>query len=297
MGKPLAVCLIWTVFLVENEGTVDNEIVELHITGLAGNLDRLFDDAIKLTVLDGDISYVLYLVATNDEHTIVALLAGYVFHIHLRYAWFKTAIANLLWLVIEVDLYDSFLTLPHSDVAHVDVLDDTTAAVVGLDAQDAVEVRRVHFAIFGIYILASARDFTSDNHTAMSIFHLTVADDDVFGRLVPETTIIVASALDGNTVITGMEDTVLDEHILASLWVASVTIRSFIPDGHTIYGDVLGEQRMDNPERRVEHLDTLDEDALRTYEVDELWAQPLSLTKFSFVERHTVFSLFQQFGT
>ena len=94
-----------------------------------------------------------------------------------------------------------------------------------------------------------------------------------------------------------MEDTVLDEHILASLWVASVTIRTFIPDGHTIYGDVLGEQRMDNPERRVEHLDTLDEDALRTYEVDELWAQPLSLTKFSFVERHTVFSLFQQFGT
>ena len=56
MGKPLAVCLVWTVFLVENEGTVDDEIVELHITGLAGNLDRLFDDAIKLTVLDGDIN-------------------------------------------------------------------------------------------------------------------------------------------------------------------------------------------------------------------------------------------------
>lgn len=297
MGKPLAVCLIWTVFLVDNEGTVDDEIVELHITGLAGNLDRLFDDTIKLTVLDGDISYVLYLVATNDEHAIVALLAGNVFHIHLRYAWFKTAIADLLWLVIEVDLYDSFLALTHSNVAHVDVLDDTTAAVVGLDAQDAVEVRRVHFAIFCIYILASARDFTSDNHTAMSIFHLTVADDDVFGRLVPEATIIVASALDGDTVIAGMEDTVLDKHILASLWVASVTIRTFIPDGHTIYGDVLGEQWMDNPERRVEHLDTLDEDALRTHEVDELWAQTLSLTKFSFVERHAVFSLFQQFGT
>ena len=43
----------------------------------------------------------------------------------------------------------------------------------------------------------------------MSIFHLAVADDDVSGWLVPKSAIVVAATLDGDTVVTGMEEAVL----------------------------------------------------------------------------------------
>ena len=80
----------------------------------------------------------------------------------------------------------------------------------------------------------------------------TVADDDVLGRLIPETTVIVATALDGDAVITSMENTILDENILTCLWVAAIAVRTFVPDVNTIYGNVLAEERVDNPERRVD---------------------------------------------
>ena len=83
----------------------------------------------------------------------------------------------------------------------------------------------------------------------MTVLHLAMADDDVAGRLVPETTIIVATALDGDAVVTGMEHTVLDEYVLTSLRVATIAVRTFVPDGNAIYSDVLGEERVDNPER------------------------------------------------
>ena len=60
----------------------------------------------------------------------------------------------------------------------------------------------------------------------MSVFHAAVADDDILGWFVPETTVVVSSALDGDAVVAGVEDTVLDEYILACLRVASVSVRS-----------------------------------------------------------------------
>ena len=83
----------------------------------------------------------------------------------------------------------------------------------------------------------------------MSVFHPAVADDDVSGWLVPETTVIVSSALDGDAVVAGVEDTVLDEYILACFRVASVSVRSFVPYGYAVYSDVLAEQRVHHPER------------------------------------------------
>ena len=41
----------------------------------------------------------------------------------------------------------------------------------------------------------------------MSVFHPAVADDDVSGWLVPETTVVVSSALDGDAVVTGASTT------------------------------------------------------------------------------------------
>ena len=103
-----------------------------------------------------DIVYVFYFVSTDDEHTIVALLAGNIFHAHVAHGRFKSAVASLSWLIVEVDLEYGFLTLSYGNLAHVDVLDESAAAVVGFDAEDALQMRRVHLAVFGVYILASA---------------------------------------------------------------------------------------------------------------------------------------------
>ena len=149
-------------------------------------------------------------------------------------------------------------------------------------------------AVLCIYILASSRNLRTDHYTTMTIFHLTVTDDDVFAWSVPKTSVVVASALNSDTVVASVESTVLNKNVLTSLWVATVTVRTFVPDVYTIYGDVLREQWVDNPERRVGELYILDEDSIATIEVYELWTQALSLTKTSFILRYTILSIFQQ---
>ena len=83
----------------------------------------------------------------------------------------------------------------------------------------------------------------------MSVFHAAVADDDVLGWLVPETSVVVSSALNGDAVVAGVEDTVLDEYILACLRVASVSVRSFVPNSYAVYRDVLAEQKGASPRK------------------------------------------------
>ena len=54
----------------------------------------------------------------------------------------------------------------------------------------------------------------------MTVFHVAVADDDVLARtshvftLTALTAVFVTSALDCDTVVAGIKDTVLDKHIL-----------------------------------------------------------------------------------
>ena len=131
----------------------------------------------------------------------------------------------------------------------------------------------------------------------MSILHLAIAYDDVAGGLVPKATVVVTAALDGDAVVAGVENAVLDEHVLTSLRVATVSVRSLVPNGHSVYGDVLREEWVYDPERGVEHFDSLDEDALASHEVDELRTQALSFSELSLVEWHAVFGLLLKFGT
>ena len=180
VGKPLGIVLVWLLACIENKRTVDVEVVELHVAGLACNLDWLLLYTVELTVLDVDVVNILYSVTANDENTIVALLAGNVFYIHIANGWFETTVANFLRLVIEVDFYYSFATLTYLDTAHVDVLNQSATAIIGLDAEDTVQMRRVHLAVFSVDILASAGNLRPDNHTSVTIFHLAVADDDIF---------------------------------------------------------------------------------------------------------------------
>ena len=91
----------------------------------------------------------------------------------------------------------------------------------------------------------------------MTVLHLTVTDDDVLGGLSGKaslstlTTVVVTGALDGDTVVAGIEIAVLNQYTVTRLRVATVTIRTVVVDMHPTYRDVGRQQGMDDPERRA----------------------------------------------
>ena len=68
------------------------------------------------------------------------------------------------------------------DVAHEDVLDGAAALGVGFQAQGAVQVRAVHFAILGKNIAHAAGNFAAHHHAAVAVLHHAAAHDDVFAK-------------------------------------------------------------------------------------------------------------------
>ena len=89
-----------------------------------------------------------------------------------------------------------------------------------------------------IYILTTSRDLRADNDSTVSVLHLTVADDDIFRWHVALTPVAIASALDGDTVVTGIEETVFNEYAVTTFGVAAVAIRSVVNHLYTTYGDI-----------------------------------------------------------
>ena len=79
----------------------------------------------------------------------------------------------------------------------------------------------------------------------MSVLHLAVTDDDVFrrttgkGTLTTLTTVVVATALNGNAVVACIEVAVLYQYTLATLRVAAITVGTVVVDMYTTHGDVL----------------------------------------------------------
>ena len=164
--------------LLQYETAVQEEIVESDIPGLAGReIPRLYP--VELAVLHQDIVNVGVFVETNDLNTILRLLAGDVLHIDVADNGIVASAADLIMLVIEVDLQYALFADTHLDVLHIDVLDDTASTGIRLDAQHTLQLRRVHHTVVGKDILATSGYLRSDNHTAVTVLHLAVADDDV----------------------------------------------------------------------------------------------------------------------
>ena len=122
-------------------------------------MDGFVVDAIELTVLNGDIVDgvgQLRILIANNHDAIFRLLASDILHRHIADSGVETTAANLTGLVVGVQFQHCLTTLTNGDVAHIDVLDDTTTARIGFYAEHTVEVGRVHLTVLGIDILATA---------------------------------------------------------------------------------------------------------------------------------------------
>ncbi len=153
IGHPFAVVLVGA--LLQAERTVDEEVVVFDVTCPALDLVTLLD-VVEVAVLDVDVIHVGDAVERLDEHTVLALITCDVLDVHVAHRWGETAAADFFRLIVEVDLEYRLSALSHLDVAGVDVLDDASAACVGLDADDAVEIGAVHRAVLCIEVAASA---------------------------------------------------------------------------------------------------------------------------------------------
>ena len=255
--------------LLQTEGAIDKQVLELYVTGLAAREVAVLH-AVELTVLDRDIVDISIFVETNDLYTILRLLTGNILHIDITDDGVVATAADLIVLVVEVDLQNALLAYTYLDIAHVDVLDDATTARVGLDAEYALQFRRVHHAVVSIDILTTTGDLGTNHHTAMTILHLAVADDDVLRWHVALTAVTVTSALDGDTIVAGVEEAIFDKDAIATLWVAPVTIRTIVDHLHSSHGDIGRVEGMDYPERRAQEGDVLQQDALTFVKADQL---------------------------
>lgn len=96
-------------------------------------------------------------------------------------------------------------------------------------------MRRVHLAVLGVYIsrirLKSHPMTTPPCPSSMRQLLTMIC---ALRWFVPETTVVVSSALDGDAVVAGVEDTVLNGTFPACFRVASVSVRSFVPNGYRL---------------------------------------------------------------
>ena len=209
---PLAIVFVG--FLDEAKTTVDVEIFEVDIACLS--FDRVaFGHTVEAAVLYIDVVHVGACIKRYNLYSILALLTGNVVQVDVAHCGKEAAAANLVMFIIEVDFQYRFSALSHLDVAGIDVLYDTATASVGLDSYYAVQIRAVHHVVFSEHVTASSRDLTANDDASVPVLHLAVADDDVLTGLVPQTAVVVASALDGDTVVTGVEETVFYQHSVA----------------------------------------------------------------------------------
>ena len=264
--------------LRQGQGTVDKEIVELHVARLARReIARL--DAVKLTVFHENVVHIGIFLETDNLNTIFRLLAGDIFHIDIAHRGVVAAAADLIMLVVEVDLQYTLLADAHLHILHVDVLNDAATTGVGLDAQYTLQLGGVHHTVVGIDILTATTDLAANHHATVTILHLTVADDNVLRRHITLTSITVTAALDGDAVIAGVEETILDQHAVTKLGIAAVTIRTVVDHLHPTNSNICRVQGMDYPEGRTQQGDVLHENTLALVEVDELGTQTILWTE------------------
>ena len=147
--------------LLQYQRAVDEEILVTDVLSQAHLVDGLVVDTVEAAVPDRDVVHrigELWVLVADNHDAVLRALTGDVLHGDVTHGGVETTAAHLAWLVVGVNLQHGLAALPDGDVTHVDVLDDTTTAGVGLDTQHAVQRGRVHIAVLGIDVLAAATD-------------------------------------------------------------------------------------------------------------------------------------------
>ena len=174
--------------------------------------------------------------------------------------------------------------LVETAVLHIHILYKTTAVGIGLDEDAALAIARI-VAVFYNHVSHTCRHFASYHHSVQSL-EMAVADNDVLRRHLGVPSVIVASALDRHVVVAVVKLHAFYQYIARALWVYSVVVHKFGIITQIAADDVLALQQMHTPERRVGNLYSLNGYALTVVQLQELWAQPVTLTELAVLQCH-----------
>lgn len=108
--------------------------------------------AIKCTVLQTDVSDVACIFKAIQNDTELRLLASDILKIDIANNWVVASHTLLSWLIIEVDTEHGLFADSDSNIADKDVLDNTRTAIIGFDADDTLQMRRIHLAVLDIKV-------------------------------------------------------------------------------------------------------------------------------------------------
>ena len=111
-----------------------------------------------MTVLDIDVIDIANGIEGDNLYTILGFLTGDILDVDVADGRYESTTANLLGLVVEINLQDTLLADTYFDIAGIDVLNHSATAGISLDAYHTFQLRRVHDIVFGIDITASARN-------------------------------------------------------------------------------------------------------------------------------------------
>ena len=177
--------------------------------------------AVKAAVFQVDVVYVGAVVERHNHYAVLAFLAGYVLHVDVAHCWIESALGDFFRFVVKVDFQHGFGALANLDVAHVNVFYHSSACRIGLYSQYAVKVGAVHLAVLNEHVVAASRYFRADYNAAVAVLHHAVAHYDVLAgqsgvaSLAALAPVLVASALDGDAVVAGIEYAVFNQYVLA----------------------------------------------------------------------------------
>src|SRR5262249_33637194 len=110
----------------------------------------------------------------------------------------------------------------HDDVADGHVLHGGAASAFGLDANAAVVALK--HAVGNRDPLHAPRHLAADHHAAVPVEHGAIGDGVVLGGATDAPALLVATRLDGDTVIPGVDVALRDVHVPARIGVDAVGI-------------------------------------------------------------------------
>ena len=158
---------------------------------------------------------------------------------------------------------------------------------VALDAQRAIELRAVHPALSANTLRAPPEISLPMTTPPWPSFIAQLRIDDVLHRDVHPPPVLVASRLERDAVIAGVEGAALDQHVLARLRVAAVVVGPVRGDRHVADRDARAQHRVDLPHRRIHDPDPFDQDVPAAVRLDEVGAQEVPVAEHALRHRGT----------
>ena len=123
---------------------------------------------------------------------------------------------------------------------------------------------------------------------------MTTAHNDILRRNIPLATIDITTALNSNTIISGIKCTAFDQNIFTTFWVTTITIRTTIEHLNSTNYKIITKEGVNHPERRIEQLYILNQNSVTTIEINKLRTHAIFRTKDTLIDWHLFFAPLQQ---